>query len=130
MQLDELAAAGWEVGSHSETHPHLTRLNEAELRRELTGSHATIEDQLGRPCPSIAYPYGDVDPRVRAAASEAGYQFGAALPGPLRGWDPLQLRRIGIYHGDPAWRFELKVGRHPSAACAPHVGWGRSSPRR
>ncbi len=108
-QLNELADAGWEIGSHTETHPRLTRVTEPDLRRELTASRATIEDRLGHRCASIAYPYGDVDPRVTAAVFEAGYELGAALPGPLRGWDRLQLRRIGVYHDDRTWRFALKV---------------------
>jgi peptidoglycan/xylan/chitin deacetylase (PgdA/CDA1 family) len=109
QELAELADAGWEVGSHTMTHPRLTSVDDDVLREELTGSRAACEDRLGRACTSIAYPYGDVDSRVAAAAAAAGYRLGAGLPGSFGGRDRFQLARVGIYHGDPAWRFELKV---------------------
>ncbi|MBA3264423.1 MAG: polysaccharide deacetylase family protein, partial [Thermoleophilaceae bacterium] len=67
-QLGELADAGWEIGSHTRTHPHLTTLDDESLRSELVESRATVEQRLGRPCPTLAYPYGDHDERVVAAA--------------------------------------------------------------
>src|SRR3954451_3414088 len=73
-QLDELAGAGWEVGSHTCSHPRLTTLDEDALQRELTES----KQALGPGCRSIAYPYGDVDARVIDAARRAGYEAGAA----------------------------------------------------
>jgi peptidoglycan/xylan/chitin deacetylase (PgdA/CDA1 family) len=108
-QLAELAAAGWEIGSHTATHPHLTRLGDAELDRELSVSRAVIEERLGRPCPTLAYPYGDVDERVVAAARRAGYDAAGALPSALAGADPLRWPRIGIYHADRGVRYRLKV---------------------
>jgi peptidoglycan/xylan/chitin deacetylase (PgdA/CDA1 family) len=41
MNWEELrasASVGVEIGSHTVSHPHLTRLGEAELERELTES--------------------------------------------------------------------------------------------
>jgi peptidoglycan/xylan/chitin deacetylase (PgdA/CDA1 family) len=110
-QLDELAAAGWEIGSHTVTHPHLTRVDDATLRRELGESRVVCEDRLGRPCPSIAYPYGDVDARVMSAAADAGYRFGAGLPGVMGKRHALDWARVGVYRADPSWRFTLKVSR-------------------
>jgi peptidoglycan/xylan/chitin deacetylase (PgdA/CDA1 family) len=75
-----LAEAGWEIGSHTLSHPHLTELDDAGLATELAASREEIETRLGRPCRSIAYPYGDVDDRVEAATGRAGYTTGAALP--------------------------------------------------
>lgn len=108
-ELGRLADAGWEIGSHTETHPRLGALDAESLRRELSGSRRTCEERLGRPCPSVAYPYGEVDGRVAAAAVEAGYRFGAALT--VSAGEPRALHwpRIGVYHGEATWRFELKV---------------------
>src|SRR3954471_2369713 len=78
--LRELAAAGWEIGSHNVTHPHLTELADADLEREPADSKRDCEAGMDAPCPTIAYPYGDVDERVAAAAGRAGYAAGAALP--------------------------------------------------
>ncbi|HEY8787256.1 MAG TPA: polysaccharide deacetylase family protein, partial [Candidatus Limnocylindria bacterium] len=61
MNWDELrdhAARGIAVGSHTVSHPHLTKLSDDELRRELTESKEQIEDRLRRQCDDLAYPYG------------------------------------------------------------------------
>jgi peptidoglycan/xylan/chitin deacetylase (PgdA/CDA1 family) len=106
--LEELAGAGWEVGSHTATHPHLTRLSDAELERELAGSREAMTEALGR-CDVIAYPYGDVDRRVVEATRRAGYRAAAALPARWHRPRPLEYPRPGVYHPDDLRRFRLKV---------------------
>jgi peptidoglycan/xylan/chitin deacetylase (PgdA/CDA1 family) len=108
-ELRRLAGAGWEVGSHTRTHPHLTRLDDERLASELGESLTECSDGMGSPCRSIAYPYGDVDERVAAAAGAAGYRVAAALPKRLGGADPLAWPRVGVYHRDDLCRFRLKV---------------------
>ena len=95
--LEALVAAGWEVGSHTLTHRNLTTLDDAELERELAGSKRELEALLGRPCRSIAYPRGDADERVLAAAAAAGYEAGAALYGV-----PVPQGRLGLAAGGRA----------------------------
>ena len=107
--LRELADAGWEVGSHTVDHPRLTRCDDQVLDRELSESRAAVEAELQRPCPSIAYPYGDCDERVIAAAARAGYRAAAALPAHWENPRPLAWPRAGIYHPDDFRRFRLKV---------------------
>ncbi|HTU96747.1 MAG TPA: polysaccharide deacetylase family protein [Solirubrobacteraceae bacterium] len=107
--LRRLADAGWEIGSHTHTHPHLTTLDDDALRRELVASREFCAEALDRPCRSIAYPYGDVDERVAAAAAAAGYEAGAKLSADLHDEGPLRAPRIGIYHPDTWRRFRLKV---------------------
>jgi peptidoglycan/xylan/chitin deacetylase (PgdA/CDA1 family) len=107
--LRELADLGWEIGSHTRSHPVLTEMEEGALGQELEGSREACEAGMGRPCASIAYPYGKVDARVVAAARRAGYVTGACLPtGALR-MRSLEWPRIGIYHPDQRWRFALKA---------------------
>ncbi len=77
-QVECLAEEGWEIGSHTVTHPMLTKVGAEERDRELRDSRNELERRLGRPCPSIAYPYGEVDEEVMAATRRAGYSFGAA----------------------------------------------------
>jgi peptidoglycan/xylan/chitin deacetylase (PgdA/CDA1 family) len=109
-QLRSLAHEGWEIGSHAATHPWLTRLDDATLADELQRSKAKCEHELGLPCTSLAYPYGDVDARVARAAAGAGYTAAAGLPhrslGPA---DPMCWPRIGVYNGDAALRFRAKI---------------------
>jgi peptidoglycan/xylan/chitin deacetylase (PgdA/CDA1 family) len=99
-ELNALAERGWEVGSHTRTHPWLTRLGDEALRDELERSKVELEEQLGRPCRSLAYPYGDLDGRVAEAARAAGYlAAGGLLPGPVSARDPLRFPRISVGRG-------------------------------
>lgn len=110
-QLRGLAAEGWEIGSHSGSHPRLTQLTGEQLDGELRRSRSACERELGRPCRSLAYPYGDVDDRVVAAAARAGYAAAATLPRRLERGDALRIARIGIYHADDDRRFQIKLSR-------------------
>jgi peptidoglycan/xylan/chitin deacetylase (PgdA/CDA1 family) len=110
-QLRELADAGWEIGSHTCTHPHLTQVDDDALRRELVESRATVEERMGRPCATLAYPYGDYDERVVEAAAAAGYAAAGTLPARLHSERALAWPRVGIYHSDDERRFRMKVSR-------------------
>jgi peptidoglycan/xylan/chitin deacetylase (PgdA/CDA1 family) len=110
-QLGELAASGWEIGSHTRSHPHLTEIGDEQLRDELVESKRVVEERLRRPCATIAYPYGDYDERVVAAARAAGYAAAGTLPARLHSERPLAWPRVGVYHGDDERRFRMKVSR-------------------
>lgn len=118
-ELRALAAAGWEVGSHTCSHPRLTQLSDEQLRDELLGSREACERALGVPCRTLAYPYGDVDRRVVRAAGEAGYAAGGALPARPHRAHPLEWPRVGVHVADDRRRFRLKV--------SPGVRWLRST---
>ncbi len=73
-----LAGAGFDLGSHTVTHPILSSLSSGDLRQELRESRATIEAQTGRPCPALAYPNGrarDISGAVLAETAKAGYEY-------------------------------------------------------
>jgi peptidoglycan/xylan/chitin deacetylase (PgdA/CDA1 family) len=104
-----------EIGSHTISHAHLTQLDDVELARELSESRRRIEEEVGRPCLYLAYPFGEEDARVRAAAREAGYSAAVALPGSQRSTDPYAVPRVGLFSHDVPWRTGLKaawMGRH------------------
>lgn len=111
-QLQEWTAAGQEVGAHTRSHPHLTRCNDSELRDEVLGSRAELEDLLAQPVTQFCYPYGDHDPRVVQAAIEAGYHAatttrrGRARPSGSPGLWELPRIQIARHHLLPqfAWR--------------------------
>ncbi len=112
MTWDELRALeehGIEVSSHTVSHPHLTTLSDAELADELRSSRQRLEDELGRPCLLLAYPYGECDARVRAAARAAGYEAAFGLPGDASGSDRFELFRVGVWNGESLPRLALKV---------------------
>jgi peptidoglycan/xylan/chitin deacetylase (PgdA/CDA1 family) len=110
-ELRGLRDGGWEVGSHTRSHPRLPEIDDAALDTELAGSRVDCEAGLGAPCDSIAYPYGAVDERVVAAAGRAGYRYAVSLPRELHAPRPLCWPRVGIYHvdGEADWRWRLKV---------------------
>jgi peptidoglycan/xylan/chitin deacetylase (PgdA/CDA1 family) len=112
--LRALGDAGWEIGSHTRSHPHLTQIADEALRDELVDSKAACEENMGRPCTSLAYPYGDYDARVATATGSAGYLTAATLPSRQHECDALKWPRVGVYHGDDDMRFRLKVS--PSVA--------------
>jgi peptidoglycan/xylan/chitin deacetylase (PgdA/CDA1 family) len=104
-----LADHGWEIGSHSASHPHLSKVDDATLADELTRSKAVCEQRLSTTCESLAYPYGDVDGRVVTATTRAGYLTAAALPDRLDSRDPMCWPRVGVYHADGDLRFRTKI---------------------
>lgn len=120
--LGRLVDRGWEIGSHTRNHPHLTTLSDGELRDELRGSFEQCSNALTIPCRSIAYPYGEVDVRVAALAREVGYQTGACLSRRLVPLGPHLWPRVGIWHHDSELRFRLKISPLIRAARASRLG--------
>jgi len=62
--VSELSQAGIEIGSHTTCHAQLDRIGDDEVLHELTASKQQIEDHLGLPVRSFAYPCGDFRPGV------------------------------------------------------------------
>jgi peptidoglycan/xylan/chitin deacetylase (PgdA/CDA1 family) len=75
---ERLAAEGAELAAHGATHAILTRCDDGDLAAELAGARAVLEKRLGREVSLLAYPNGDHDPRVAAAACRAGFRFAFA----------------------------------------------------
>jgi peptidoglycan/xylan/chitin deacetylase (PgdA/CDA1 family) len=116
--LRDIAERGVEIGSHTVSHPHLPRLSDAEIEIELADSRARLEDGLGRACPYLAYPYGEHDERVRAAAQKVGYAGAFALASTAIPRDPFALSRVDLYRKDGLVSSTLKTSflRRPAAA--------------
>ena len=73
-EIKGLRDAGMQIGCHSITHPYLTRVQKEEnLRREILGAKQIIEDHVGVPVTTFAYPFGQYDERVVAMVKEAGF---------------------------------------------------------
>ncbi len=121
-ELQAMADAGMEFGSHSATHPRLTDLDDAGLKRELESSRQRLAQCLDRPIEAIAYPYGRFDARVVTAAARAGYRLGftTAAGTANAAADPLRIRRITIEGSDDLGRFARKI-----ALAGNDGGWPR-----
>jgi peptidoglycan/xylan/chitin deacetylase (PgdA/CDA1 family) len=108
-ELRSLAEAGWEIGSHTCTHPRLSSLADAELQQELLESRQDCARMIGTDCTSIAYPYGDYDARVARQAEQAGYSAAGVLPSRLTQGSTFAYPRVGVYHGDTRASFRIKL---------------------
>lgn len=114
-ELAQMRAAGFEIGAHSITHRPLTEIPPAEAEREIAESKKTIEDRLGRPVKTFAYPFGLFSRRHCEIARQ---HFRGAVSVQLRKARPMddrhQLPRLDVYYlRRPALfqLFETPVGR-------------------
>jgi len=107
-----LHAAGFGIGSHTETHVRLSQTRGSQLARELEGSRARIIAELNLPetaAVEFAYPFGgegDCDGEARRAVQAAGYRCCLSCHGGLVAAtdSPFCLRRICVsprYHARP-----------------------------
>lgn len=106
--LRDLIEGGWEVGSHTVTHPLLTELAEEPLEEQLVLSRQRIIDELGA-CHTIAYPYGFADAKVARAAEQAGYLAGCTLTPAHRIDDRYRRPRVGLFFHDRGLRQWAKL---------------------
>ncbi|MFA6160668.1 MAG: polysaccharide deacetylase family protein [Patescibacteria group bacterium] len=72
-QMLELNADGNEIGSHTRTHPFLSQVTAAKLKREVTDSRTELLAMGATPVTTFAYPYGDYTQAVVQAVKDAGY---------------------------------------------------------
>ncbi len=101
-ELRKLAKEGFDIQSHTISHPDLTEISDNRLRIELELSKKWLEDELGVNIYAIAYPYGAVDQRVEREAILAGYWAGITIYwgyNDLR-VNPMRLRRLEIFSHD------------------------------
>jgi len=89
------------IGSHSHSHPILTKCRPETLKEELCLSREIIERRTGLACRHFCYPNGgegDFNQETKKGLREAGYVSGlTTLPGSNdRKSDLFELRRIGV----------------------------------
>lgn len=103
QEIKELSSNGIEFGSHTRTHPDLTKISAEEAREEITGASAVIADATGKKPETFAYPFGKFDAEARQIVEE---NFAAACStnlGKVRSESDLfSLERIDTYYlSDP-----------------------------
>jgi peptidoglycan/xylan/chitin deacetylase (PgdA/CDA1 family) len=77
-RIREMSACGIEFGSHTVSHPHLSRMTEDEIMSELVTSKAVIREKAGVEVISVAYPFGSYNETVMKCAKRSGHRFGIA----------------------------------------------------
>jgi peptidoglycan/xylan/chitin deacetylase (PgdA/CDA1 family) len=66
----QITADGFRIGDHTISHPYLTRLSGAAMRREILGAADQIAAVTGaNPAPLFRFPFGDADARTIAIAN-------------------------------------------------------------
>jgi peptidoglycan/xylan/chitin deacetylase (PgdA/CDA1 family) len=101
FDVRRLLSSGWELASHTLTHPDLTGLHNAALTRELKKSREVLQRRFGVPVDFFCYPAGRFDSRVALAVRRAGY-LGATttIEGLARSEEPYELRRVRVSGSD------------------------------
>ena len=86
------------IGSHSISHPLLSKCYKVDLVNELVNSKKYLESITGRSVKYLAYPFGDYNEKVINAVKESGYElaFGTDKTYNL-GQLNFEIPRIGIY---------------------------------
>jgi peptidoglycan/xylan/chitin deacetylase (PgdA/CDA1 family) len=116
-QVRDLRRAGMEFGSHTVTHPQLTDVGSEQLRSEVSASKQEIEQRLGEPATTFAYPYAfpetDLEfvARLREALLQSGYREGVStvLGRVTKAADPLFMKRLPVNSHDDLRLLKAKL---------------------
>jgi peptidoglycan/xylan/chitin deacetylase (PgdA/CDA1 family) len=103
---------GITIGSHTLSHPYLSRLDDVLARAEIVDSGRKITEQLGIPTEVFCYPSGDYGERELKYVREAGYR-GAVTVSPGRNRDSVNLfalRRTEVNDRDSVRQLRCKLG--------------------
>jgi peptidoglycan/xylan/chitin deacetylase (PgdA/CDA1 family) len=107
LDRDELV----EIGSHTQNHLDLTAVSAAQLRSEVAGSRAFLEELLGHEVLDFCYPAGRFNPAVVRAVQAAGYRDATTTA--FGAWhsygDRLAWTRVRVSGGEGLDEFARKV---------------------
>jgi peptidoglycan/xylan/chitin deacetylase (PgdA/CDA1 family) len=109
------------LGSHTSTHPHLSRMDARHAQEEIEGSRLKLQALTAREVRLLAFPYGDHDASTIELCKSAGYDYVySVVPDPVdttksdfvRGRvkvDPFDwsLEFFLKYHGAYAWTSQV-----------------------
>ena len=70
--VKKIDAAGHEIGTHSSTHPYMSKLGKEVIKKELESSSSAITDITGKKVEVFRPPYGDYDDLLIETATEMG----------------------------------------------------------
>ena len=114
-QIIEMSENGIEFGSHTTSHPILTKLKDSDLKDELINSKNILQEKLGKDISILAYPNGlinDYNENVIKITKLAGYKIALtyiAGLNQLKNFDKYQMRRIPIEPKTSRNRFSVTL---------------------
>jgi peptidoglycan/xylan/chitin deacetylase (PgdA/CDA1 family) len=115
-QIHTMHKAGINFGSHTLTHPVVSKLTLAELACELTESRRLLEEKLGTPVLDFAFPFGKESDCSVAAVEQlarSGYRSAATTtPGVNTPQvNPFELRRLQVGDHGTLARFAFDLSK-------------------
>ena len=100
--LRRLLAAGWEMGGHTHSHPHLDALDDESAYTQILSGKQAVEDRLGISPTTFCYPFGHYNACTPALVRAAGFlgatttRSGLARPDS----DPFLIPRVKVAYRD------------------------------
>jgi len=110
-EIVQLEKDGFEVLSHTVSHPNLTEIHSIPLQKELRESKQVLEKIVGHEVCGLSYPHGDYNATVCETARQVGYRFGFTIE-PLAADsspDDMKIGRFNVSPKDSLTKFKLKV---------------------
>lgn len=101
--IDSASANGHEIGSHTLSHPDLTKMTDAQVTTEESGAKRLIESHTGKKCVSLAYPYCTVP---KESITSKYYSFARSCNGSLVPSTPSDFLSIGALGPDVGMNVE------------------------
>lgn len=98
-QIKELLNNNIEIGSHTKSHPDLSKAPETKVQAEIFESKQILENLIGAQVVSFCYPSGKYNDVVENFVKEAGYDYAVTTNGGLASFENfLELARYRINH--------------------------------
>ena len=128
-QIRTMDRAGISFGSHTMSHPVVSRLSPLEMEKELLESKRILEQKLGHPVQSFAFPFGkreECGDAARQILTRGKYRSAVTTEWGLntRYTDPMQLNRVSIGEERSLAMFAFQLNRLFLRTTFDHVGAG------
>ncbi len=93
-----LKDAGWEIGSHSKTHPDFAKIDDCDLNDEIQGSKLALEKNLNLKVNYFAYPKGRYSKKIIDCVKKSNYKLALSVDDKLinKNSQKFALPRVGI----------------------------------
>jgi len=110
-EIRALSASGWSIQSHGNNHIKMNGLDKAALIKEITDSKKAIEQNIGKPVDSFAFPYGLYNKMVLDQLAAAGYKMAFSVHSGLLypSSNRFRIPRIEINNMDTLETFKTKA---------------------
>ncbi len=108
-EIIEMSKNGVEFGSHTLTHPFLTKITRQQAEKEIIDSRKIVEDKTGKEVKFFCYPYGDYNSEIIEIVEKGGYKAAVVNRKKNMKITKFTLPRIGIYSHNNKLIFRIKI---------------------